>query len=118
MQNEVSIGAQGEVRIYKIGSIPASATPAMVEKTANGAIISHSESGHHHVLTGDYDLMEAPDVLPGMKILYAVLKSACALVQDAPTPHDGYDFQAGDILKFEMDIEFNPFSEEARQSAD
>lgn len=118
MQTETIIGAQGEVRIYRLNTLPDGVGPANVERTAKGSIISHSESGHHHVLAGDFDLMEAPDVLPGMKILYAILKSPCALVQDAPNPHGGYAFQAGDILKFEMDIEFNPFLEQARQSAD
>lgn len=119
MTKEICIGAQGEVRIYRIDALPDGLTPATVERTELGAIISHSESGHHHVLTGDFDLLEAPvPNMPGMKVLYALLKSDGALVQDAAVPHAPHAFKAGDLLKFEPDREYDPFLEEARRAAD
>ena len=116
--NETVVGAQGEVRIYKMDRLPNDATVTAGDRIAQGVIISHSESGHHHILAGDCDLMEAPDVIPGMRVFYAILKSPGRLFQDAPEPHGEYQFEAGDIIKFEIDIEFNPFAEEARRSAD
>lgn len=115
---ETALGAQGEVRIYKLDRLPPGLSRAQIEHAGGLPIISHSERGHHHVLTGDCDLLEGPDVLPGMKVFYAILKSPGGLFQDAPEPHGEYNFAPGDIIKFEMDIDFNPFSDKARRSAD
>ena len=46
------IGQQGEVRIIKIDAIPAKIKTKPAERVARGHIISHSEQGHHHVVTG------------------------------------------------------------------
>lgn len=117
MTNEICIGAQGEVRIYKIAALPNGVKHVKIERTDKGAIISHSESGHHHVLTGDTAIMEHPAPPAGMRILYAILDKPQSLIQDAPVPHGGYDLDPG-IYRFAMDREFNPFAEEARRAAD
>lgn len=110
------IGQQGEVRIVKIGALPKMETKS-VEKIANGYIISHSESGHHHLLTGG-DVMERTDNVPaGMNIFYAILNDPQSLIQDAATPHGGFDLDPG-IYEFRISREFNPFAEEARRVAD
>lgn len=117
MTTEICIGAQGEVRIYKVAAMPDGVKPVKIERTNKGAIISHSESGHHHVLTGDADIMEHPAPPAGMRILYAILDKPQSLIQDAPVPHGGYDLEPG-IYRFAMDREFNPFAEEVRRAAD
>ena len=111
------IGAQGEVTIIKIDALPTSMETKPVERIAGGFIISHSESGHHHLLTGG-DVMERTSGVPaGMQILYAILDEPQALVQDAPTPHGGYDLEPG-VYEFRLSREYNPFAEESRRVAD
>ena len=112
------IGAQGEITIIKIDAIPEGISTAPVERTDKGYyIISHSESGHHHVLTGG-EVMERTDKVPeGMKIIYAALENPHDLVQDAPTPHEGYNLPPG-LYEFRIAREYDPFAEQARRVAD
>lgn len=110
------IGAQGEVTIIKIDAIPANAkTKPATERNANGqTIISHSESGHHHVVTGG-EVLERTDAPNGMQIFYAIFPGA--LVQDAPTPHESYELP-GEFYEFRVAREFDPFAELVRRVAD
>lgn len=111
------IGQQGEVRIVKIDSIPAGMETRAVQKIASGYVISHSESGHHHVLTGG-DVLERTDNVPsGMGLFYAILDKPEAFIQDAANPHGGYDLDPG-IYEFRVSREFNPFEEQVRRVAD
>lgn len=111
------IGAQGEITIIKIDAIPTGVATKRAERTAKGWIISHSKSGHHHVLTGG-DVMERTEgVAAGMQVLYALLDEPASLVQDAPTPHGGYDLAPG-AYEFRIAREFDPFAEQARRVAD
>lgn len=110
------IGQQGEVRIVKIDAMPEMQT-GPVEKIAKGFIISHSESGHHHLLTGG-DVMERTDKVPaGMRQFYAILDEPQKLIQDAATPHKGFDLDPG-VYRFDVSREFDPFAEQARRVAD
>jgi hypothetical protein len=115
------VGAQGEITIIElVGATEADLAgfktkPA--ERTAKGWIISHSESGHHHVLTGG-DVLERVDGVPaGMQKLYALLEEPAELIQDAAVPHDGYNLAPG-IYEFRIAREFDPFAEQARRVAD
>jgi len=111
------IGAQGEITIIQIDALPEGMTTKPVERTDKGWIISHSESGHHHLLTGG-DVMERTDNVPeGMQILYAILDEPQSLIQDAAVPHGGYDGLTG-IVEFRISREFDPFAEQARRVAD
>jgi hypothetical protein len=112
------LGAQGEVTIIKIDAIPVGVkTQPATQRNAKGQIIiSHSESGHHHVVTGG-EVMERVDPPNGMQQFYAVFANAERLIQDAPTPHDGYDLPAG-IYTFKVAREYDPFLEQARRVAD
>lgn len=111
------VGAQGEITIIRIDALPTNIETKPVERCGAGHIISHSESGHHHVLT-DGDVMErVNDVPSGMQIIYALLDKPAALVQDAPTPHGGYDLEPG-VYEFRISREFDPFAQQARQVAD
>jgi len=112
------IGAQGEITIIKIDAVPADFTEmARVERTKTGWIISHSESGHHHVLTGGDVMERTRNVPPGMQILYAILENPAQLVQDAQVPHGRYDLVPG-AYEFRIAREFDPFAEQARRVAD
>lgn len=111
------IGAQGEITIIKIDAIPGGIEIKPVERTAKGWIISHSESGHHHVLTGG-EVMERTDRVPaGMQVLYAMLDAPASLVQDAQVPHGGYGLAPG-FYEFRISREYDPFAEQARRVAD
>ncbi len=110
------IGQQGEVRIIKIDEIPAVVTKQH-PRAANGFIISHSESGHHHVLTGG-DVMERTEKVPaGMQIFYALLDAPEKFVQDAAAPHGSFDLPPG-LYEFRVSREFDPFAEQARRVVD
>lgn len=110
------IGAQGEVTIIRIDALPNVETkPA--ERAANGFIISHSEQGHHHVLSGGEVIERTSNVPAGMKILYAVLEKPQRFFQDAATPHGEYELNPG-IYEMRISREYDPFAEQARQVAD
>lgn len=112
------IGAQGEITIIKLDGAPegfAGMTPA--QRTDMGWIISHSESGNHHVLTAG-DVMERVENVPqGMRMLYAILDRPGQLIQDAAVPHGRYDLEPG-FYCFKIAREFDPFLDEARRVAD
>lgn len=111
------IGQQGEVRIVKIDAVPAGIQTKKADRVAKGYIISHSESGHHHVLTGG-DVLERTDRIPaGMQIFYAILERPEQFVQDAANPHGGFDLPSG-VYEFRVSREFDPFAEQARRVAD
>lgn len=111
------IGQQGEVRIVKIDAVPEGMQTKPVENIGVGYVISHSESGHHHVLTGG-DVMERTDNIPeGMQIFYAILGDPQSFIQNATNPHGGYHLDPG-VYEFRVSREFNPFAEQARRVAD
>lgn len=111
------VGQQGEVRIVKIDALPEGMQTKPVERTAKGFILSHSESGHHHLLTGG-NAMERVDKVPaGMQIIYGILDAPERVIQDAANPHGGYDLLPG-FYEFRISREFDPFSEQARRVAD
>lgn len=110
------IGQQGEVLIVKISELPEMETkPA--ECTDKGFILSHSESGHHHLLTGGDVMERTSDVPAGMQMLYAILDTPEKVVQDAANPHGGYDLDPG-FYEFRISREYDPFAEQARRVAD
>lgn len=106
------IGAQGEITIIQLDTLPYMES-THVERNQKGWIISHSEKGHHHLLTGG-NVMERTDNIPeGMKKLYAILEEPAQLIQDAAVPHEGYVLNPG-IYEFRIAREYNPFLEQAR----
>jgi hypothetical protein len=117
MKMKQIIGQQGEVRIIKIDVIPDGIKTKAGDKGRAGWIISHSESGHHHVLTGG-DVMERTDNVPvGMQLFYAILKEPAKLIQDASNAHGGYNLLPG-FYEFRISREYDPFLEQARRVAD
>lgn len=111
------IGAQGEVTIIKIDRLPKGMQTKPVDRVSTGYVISHSEQGHHHCLTGG-DVMERTDNVPaGMQVFFAILDAPERFIQDAPVPHEGYDLDPG-IYQFKVSREFAPFTEQARRVAD
>lgn len=111
------IGQQGEVRIIKIDALPEGMQTKAADRVAKGFVISHSESGHHHCVTGG-DVMERIDNVPaGMQKFYAILENPEEFVQDAANPHGGYKLDPG-IYEFCVSREFDPFTEMARRVAD
>lgn len=111
------VGQQGEVRIVRVDALPKKMQTRPVDKTAKGYIISHSESGHHHLVTGG-DVMERTDSVPaGMQVFYAILKEPQKFVQDSPAPHGDFALDPG-IYRFDVSREFDPFAEQIRRVAD
>ena len=111
------IGQQGEVRIIKINEMPVGIEPGEVERIESGFVISHSESGHHHVLTGGEVIERKSRVPEGMQIFYAILDNPESFVQDAASPHGSFKLDPG-IYEFRVSREFDPFAEIARRVVD
>lgn len=110
------IGAQGEITIIRIDAIPAGAEMRPAERAANGEwIISHSESGHHHLLSGG-DVMERVGT-DFVGRLYATLTKPERLHQSASVPHAPFELEPG-LYEFRLAREFDPFAEQARRVAD
>lgn len=122
MKREV-IGAQGEITIFRIvgGSLPEGLVKHTEIDKLGRPIISHSESGNHHVLAGVVDVLEKPDAPEGMRILYALLEEPLALIQDATDAHGAHMLDPGDgaaLFEFRIAREFDPFAEQVRRVAD
>lgn len=117
MKREV-VGAQGEITIFRVGGDLPSGLVAYAEKDKLGRpIISHSESGAHHLLDAAVDVLEKPDAPEGMRILYALLDEPTRLFQDAPDAHGTHALEPG-LYEFRIAREYDPFAEQARRVAD
>lgn len=111
--------AQGEIYARKLETLPKGLVE-FAERNASGHwIISHSESGHHHLLGAEgVEVMERTKNVPsGMRILYAIVKEPTRLYQDAATPHDAHEVNPG-IYEFRIAREYDPIMEQARRVAD
>lgn len=111
------IGAQGEITVFRVSELPEGLMPFTDADKRGRPIISHSESGHHHVLDRAVTVMERPNAPAGMRILYALLDEPTMLIQDADKPHGSHSLDAG-IYEFRIAREYDPFTEQARQVAD
>jgi hypothetical protein len=113
-----AIANQGEIRIDRIAALPDLAMKPHAERLGADFIISHSESGHHHLLGGDVNVMERTESVPvGARILYAIVKAPTTLRQNATIPHQPVHLDPG-IYEMRMKREFDPFAEQARRVAD
>jgi hypothetical protein len=112
-----TLGAQGEIRAYRIDAIPAGAKPLVKEK--GRYVIGHSETGHDHVLVAERaQVFEAPTAPEGMRVLYALLETPGQLKHlrefDTHAPHA---FEPG-VYMFRADREYDHYAELARQVQD
>lgn len=113
------LGSQGEITFFVIeGPLPAGLLPfAEIDKHGR-PIISHSESGHHHLLdAAGVTVLERPNAPVGMRILYALLEKPVRLFQDAPDAHGEHILPAG-VIEFRLAREHDPFSQQIRRVAD
>lgn len=109
------IGAQGEITIIKIDAIPAGELRPCA-RNANGEwIVSHSETGSHHLLDGGEVMERVGSDFVGR--LYATLTKPARLHQSAAAPHEAYTLAPG-FYEFRLAREFDPFSEQVRRVAD
>ncbi|WP_120636065.1 hypothetical protein [Ruegeria sp. EL01] len=111
--------AQGEIYARYIDQLPEGLVP-FTEKDETGAwIISHSESGHHHVIDapGVTVMERTTDVPEGMRILYAIVDEPTSLKQNAANAHEAHDMTPG-IYEMRISREFDPFLQQARRVAD
>jgi len=119
-----SIGAQGELRIYAINSLPENIGNCRPKQNEAGAyILAHSEKGHHHVLGGDVDVIEHVEVQAiggqnlAMRTLYAIVREPTALHQTATHNHADIMLDPG-IYAIRADVEFDPFAEQIQEVRD
>ncbi|MBP7619332.1 MAG: hypothetical protein KA745_00070 [Gemmatimonadales bacterium] len=113
------IANQGEIRIDRIDALPEGvAMTPHTEKLGGDFIISHSGGqGHHHVLGGDVDVMEAHGGPEGMRIFHVIVRAPTALRQTAAVPHRPVDLAPG-IYSMRIKREFDPFGAQIRAVAD
>ena len=110
--------AQGEIYGRMIEALPEGLVP-FDEKKGSAFVISHSETGHHHLLEVEgVEVMErVNDVPAGLRILYAIVKEPTRLYQDAAVPHGEHVLPAG-IYELGIAREYDPIMEQARRVAD
>ena len=109
---------QGEVYVEKIEETPDGLIEFTGEMDGASYIISHSESGHHHVIDeADCTVMEHPEPPAGMQILYAIVERPTSLRQNAANAHESAPLGAG-TYELRISREFDPFAEEVRRVAD
>jgi len=106
------IGAQGEVSIFRLFD-----EPDLQDTVPGTLIISHSESGHHHALTGGTVMERTKDVPAGMKIFYAILENPERFEHQAPHAHECYNLTPG-AYEFRLAREYDHFLNEARRVQD
>lgn len=112
------ICAQGEITVFHLsGEMPSGLVPHLEKDKRGRPIISHSESGSHHVLDRAIAVMEKPNAPGGMRIFYALLDEPANLVQDANDAHGEQPLPAG-VIEFRIAREFDPFTEQVRRVAD
>jgi len=117
MQILETLGAQGEIRIFRIDELPRGIEP--LEKEKGRYIIGHSETGHHHVLEAEHpQVYQAKDAPDGMRVLYAILETPGSLEHlrehDTHAPHA----LGPGIYMFRTDREFDHYEKLARAVAD
>jgi len=112
-----ALGAQGEVRIFKVDALPDGLKP--FAKEDGHYIIGHSETSHHHILVAERaEVYEAPNAPQGMRVLYALLESPGELKHlRSHDTHGSHHFEPG-IYMFRNDREYDPYAELARRVAD
>lgn len=115
--NRETLGAQGEIIIFRVTELPANLRPMTERDKHNRPIISHSESGNHHILDRAVNVLEHPNPPAGMRILYALLDEPTMLIQDADEPHGSHTLPAG-YVEFRIAREYDPFVKQARMVAD
>ncbi len=111
--------AQGEIYARKIDQLPDGLVP-FTEMDQTGAwIISHSKSGHHHVMDapGVTVMERTTDVPEGMRILYAIVERPTSLRQNAANAHESHDMPPG-VYEMRISREYDPFLQQARRVAD
>ena len=112
--------AQGEIYGRKIEALP-DGLSKFTERCEDGAwLISHSESGNHHVIdSAGVAIMERADGVPdGLRILYAIVDQPTKLRQDAgANAHESHDLDAG-FYEIRIAREYDPFLKQARRVAD
>lgn len=116
MERKVS-GAQGEITFYSVSEMPCGLVAHNEYDKSGRPIISHSESGNHHILDAAVCVMERPDAPEGMRILYALLEIPTQLIQDAPDAHGAHMLAPG-IVEFRISREVDHFTQQIRQVAD
>lgn len=110
------IGAQGELRVYRIAALPDDIGTKTPARNAAGAfILAHSEKGHHHVIGGDVDVIER--VSDGMRTLYAIVRAPTSLHQTAANPHGDIALDPG-VYEIRCDREYDPFADQIREVRD
>lgn len=111
--------AQGEIYARKIEELPTGLVDFKEKDTNGDWIISHSENGHHHLLSAEgVEVLErATDVPEGLRILYAIVKEPTQLRQEAANAHGAHDIEPG-IYEMRIAREFDPLMQQARRVAD
>jgi hypothetical protein len=109
--------AHGEVNFFRVDDGEADISGfELCQPDKSGYIVGHSETGHDHVLErGDVEVRQG--TVEGMQILYAILKEPLALKQKAGNPHKQQIVQPGRYI-ITNNIEYNPFTEQARRVTD
>ena len=123
MRAFITVAAQGEIAVRRIGDLPKNRElpKGYTALKADGRyfIIGHSETGHHHVIDAAGATVGVLDKPPeGMRVLYMILENPLAIKH--LREHDTHETITNEPGVYEVRIarEFDHYAELARQSAD
>ena len=110
--------AQGEVNLTLIDAMPKDLSP--FDADGDQYIIGHSESGNHHVLDRKHvDMFIGEKTSAGMQVLYAIVKEPTKVRQLRDgSPHETIDLDAGDIIRINPSIDYNPYAKAIERALD
>lgn len=121
--DDITVGnepvAQGEFRIRRIEALPDEGLAPFTARHGDSILIGHSEQGHHHLLSGDCEVLEQPDpTTPGMIILYAIVRDPGARLHQSATDAHGAYFLPPGLYKITDDQEYDVFTDQVRRVTD
>lgn len=110
--------AQGEVYLKRLNPLPIPRGWAKMERTGSAHVIGHSETGHHHVVSGDVEVYERPATSEGMRILRMIVANTTKLehLRDFDT-HAPLLLDPGHY-EIRIGRELDPYENLARQQRD
>lgn len=108
--NKLKAIRHGEIMLVPVSKIPKGKTTKHTSY-----IVGHSETGHHHVLEGEFDVIEASNM--DGEIFFSLLKPAKLVHKKATDKHRDLVIDKGFYQRFH-DTEYDPFGKIIREVKD
>ncbi len=118
------VAAQGELRFYRVEALPdRDVLEPFEDRHDDGStILGHSESGNHHVIDPEVEVLAAKHTPEGMRVLYAIVADPLGAevrqtVDVGASGHETIRLGPG-VYRVTVDREFDHLAQIARRVAD